>query len=298
MACCQKCLSRKATLDEILRTASKSEIRRGILDCYSAEDEVYLPLLCDGIGRSYPHPNACYYLFAWLIRDAPQQRLGPLIQRMVRNSGKSHAEAEVEALSGLIHKYRRNVRTFVWPAIREVILDRFEGSRRSIKGHEKETVVRTALLIAIQSFFEKNGDYGKYAGVEVTDKEIVIGNETFDVSINLIDAQGQRVRRILVPIKTRETEGGGHAHLFTRDIKSALEAARFDSADDFVMAVIVAKNWSEREKATIRRLADHAAIFDLSSNEFTEFGRNEQSQLNTFVVLALKGQISPKASVD
>lgn len=118
---------------------------------------------------------------------------------------------EAEALAALIYKYRGNVKTFAWQAIREVIIDRLEGSRRSIKGHEKETVVRTALLIAIQTFFEKRGNYGMYAGVELADKEIMFGNETFDVSVNLIDAQGNSARRILVPIKTRETEGGGHA---------------------------------------------------------------------------------------
>jgi hypothetical protein len=237
-------------------------------------------------------------MFAWLIRDAPQQRLGPLIQRIIRNSKKSRTEAEAEALSALIHKYRGNVKTFVWQAIREVIIDRLEGSRRSIKGHEREIVVRTALLIAIQIFFEKHGNYGKYAGVELADKEIMIGNETFDVSANLIDAQGERVRRILVPIKTRETEGGGHAHLFTRDIKSALNAAKFDNADDFLIAVIVAKNWSEREKETIRTLVDHAAIFDLSPNEFSEFSHDEQSRLNAFIAALLRGQISPKTITD
>lgn len=264
----QKHLSRKVSLDEILRTASKDEIKSAILNCYSAESEVNLPLLFDGIGRSYPHSKACYYMFSWLIRDAPQQRLGPLIQRIVRNAKRNRIEAEAEALCALIYKYRGNVKTFAWQAIREVIIDRLEGSRRSIKGHEKETVVRTALLIAIQTFFEKNGNYGKYAGVELADKEIMIGNETFDVNVNLIDAQGNRVRRILVPIKTRETEGGGHAHLFTRDIKSAMNAAKFDNANDFLIAVIVAKNWSEREKGNIRNLVDHVAIFDLSPNEF------------------------------
>jgi len=294
----QRHLLREAPLDEILRTAIKGEIKSAILECYSAEREVNLPLLFDGIGRSYPHSKACYYMFSWLIRDAPQQRLGPLIQRIVRNSKRSRTDAEAEALSALIYRYRGNVKTFAWQAIREVIIDRLEGSRRSIKGHEKETVVRTALLIAIQTFFEKNGNYGQYAGVELADKEIMIGNETFDVNVNLIDAQGNRVRRILVPIKTRETEGGGHAHLFTRDIRSAMNAAKFDNANDFLIVVIVAKNWSEREKGNIRNLVDHAAIFDLSPNEFAEFSSDEQSRLNSFMASLLKGQISPKTITD
>lgn len=294
----QKHLAKAASLDEILRKASKAEMKSAILDCYSAGDEANLPLLFDGAGRSYPHSKACYYMFSWLIRDAPQQRLGPLIQRIVRNSRKGRVETETEALSALIYKYRVNVKTFAWQAIREIIIDRLEGSRRSIKGHEKEIVVRTALLTAIQTFFVKNGNYGKYAGIELADKEIMIGNETFDVGANLLDTQGKCVQRILVPIKTRETEGGGHSHLFTRDIKSAMNAARYDNANDFLIAVIVARNWAERETETIRNLVDHAAIFNLSPNEFTEFSDEEQGKLNSFIASLLKGQISPKTMAD
>ena len=288
----RKSLSREASLDEILKAASKSEIKSAILDCYQSEGS--LPLLFDGVGRSYPHSKACYYMFSWLIRDAPQQRLGPLIQRITRNSRMGRAEAEAEALSSLIYKYRGNVKTFSWQAIREVVIDRLEGSRRSIRGHEKERVIRTALLTAIQTFFEKHDNYGEYAGVEIESKEVRIGSETFDVSVNLLDSTGKCARRILVPIKTRETEGGGHSHLFTRDIKSALNAAKFDNANDFLIAVIVAKNWSEREKETIRNLVDHAVIFDLSPNEFTDFTSEEQARLNSFIASLLKGRISPK----
>lgn len=294
----QEHLSKEVSLDEILRTASKDEIRSAILDCYSAEHETNLPLLFDGVGRSYPHSKACYYMFSWLVRDAPQQRLGPLIQRIIRSSKKGRTEAEAKALSALIYKYRGNVKTFAWQAIREVVIDRLEGSRRSIKGHEKEIVVRTALLTAIQTFFQQNGDYGKYAKVELADKEIMIGNETFDVSVNLLDAQDECVQRILIPIKTRETEGGGHAHLFTRDIKSAMNAAKYDNANDLLIAVIVARNWSLREKEVIRGLVDHAAILDLSPNEFSEFTSEEQGKLNSFIASVLKGQILPKALIE
>jgi hypothetical protein len=291
-------LSRNDSLDDILRTASRDELRSAMRDCYSAAGEVNLPFLFDGVGRSYQHSKACYYMFSWMIRDAPQQRLGPLVQRIVRNSKMSRTDAEIGALAALIHKYRVNVRTFTWQAVREVIIDRLEGSRRSIKGHEKEAVVRTALLTAIQVFFKKNGNYGRYAGIELADREIMVGNETFDVSANLLDFQGNRVQRILVPIKTRETEGGGHAHLFTRDIKSAMNAAKYDNANDFLVAIIVARNWSEREAESIRQMVDHAAIFDLSPNEFTEFGNEEQSRLNAFVASLLKGKISPKPITD
>lgn len=290
----QKILSKKVSLDEILRTASKDEIHKAIAACYSSTGEKNVPFLFDGVGRSYPHTKACYYMFSWLIRDAPQQRLSPLIQRITKATKKSKIEAEINALAELIFKYRMNVKTFEWKAIREVLIDRLEGSRRSIKGHEKEAIVRTAVLVSIQTFFERNRNYGIYSRVELIDKQVMIGNETYDVSVNLVDGYGQPTQRILIPIKTRETEGGGHAHLFTRDIKSAMNTAKFDNANDYLIVVIVARNWSEREKENIRKMVDHAVIFDLSPNEFVEFSDDEQERLNVFMELLLNGKTTPK----
>ena len=69
------------SLNEILLRCSKGEIVQIINACYSdsADDR---PFLFDGIGRTYPHAKACFFFFAWLIRDAPQQRLSPLVSRM------------------------------------------------------------------------------------------------------------------------------------------------------------------------------------------------------------------------
>jgi hypothetical protein len=66
---------------EILLTVNKSQINQIIVACYSNEAEEK-PLLFDGVGRVYEHTKACFYFFAWLIRDAPQQRLSPLVSRM------------------------------------------------------------------------------------------------------------------------------------------------------------------------------------------------------------------------
>jgi len=290
----RRTLHSQISLESLLQTLSRDQIEKCIIACYAAADEPNLPLLFDGVGRSYSHAKACYYFFAWLIRDAPQQRLAPMIQRMVRVSGVTKAQAEARALATLIVRYRLNVRTFGWDAIREVIIDRLEGSRRSIKGHEKESIVRTALLAAIQAYFTEHDNYGIYAKVMIAENQVMIGNESFDVSVNLMDKDGKRVSRILVPIKTRETEGGGHSHLFTRDIMSALGAARFDSPGDFLVAVIVAKNWSNRETETIRRFVDHLTVFDVSPNEFIEFGNTEQHRLDQFVEHVLNGRIEPK----
>jgi len=285
----QEILGQSDSLDVMLKTLDEDQIKRAMFVCYNAGSNKNVPLLFDGIGRSYPHSKACYYFFSWLIRDAPQQRLGPLIQRIVRSTKKKRVEVEIQVITALICKYRINVKHFTWQAIREVIVDRLEGSRRSIRGQEKETIVRTALITAIQNYYSVHLTYGIYSGVETPEKQITIGNETFDVSANLLDSQKRKLCRILVPVKTRETEGGGHAHLFTRDIRSAISTARFDNPDDYIIAVIVAKNWSDREADVIRGMVDYAAIFDLSPNDFSGFNHDEQVKLNDFISSVLSG---------
>lgn len=108
----QNFLSKGDSLDQILKMITKENLKRAIKLCYLTEKSEPPPLLFDGIGRSYSHRKACYYFFSWIIRDAPQQRLAPLIGRIVKQSGLSKAEAEIEALASLICKYRKNVKTF------------------------------------------------------------------------------------------------------------------------------------------------------------------------------------------
>jgi hypothetical protein len=242
----QRVLSRQASLDDILQTSSLDGLKSGIADCYyqKASQET-LPALFDGVGRNYPHARACFYFFSWMIRDAPQQRLAPLIQRIQRSTGQTREDIEIEVLARMIFQYRPVVKTFAWQAMREVIIDRLEGSRRSIKGHEKEALLRLALLKSFQRFFNEHQNYGLYAAFKIPSRQIVLENESYDVSVSLLGLHGEVVRRILLPIKTRETEGGGHAHLFTRDIKAALTKVRRASPDDLVCVVIIAKNWSE-----------------------------------------------------
>ena len=266
----QRLIGTAASLNEILNTASREQIETCIQECYSASEQQGIPILFDGIGRSYPHQKACYYFFSWVVRDAPKQRLEPLLQRIARQSKRRRVDVEAQALAALICKYRKNLLTFSWDAIREVIIDRLEGSRRSISGHERETVVRTALLTAVQRYFSEHSDYGVYAKVEIPAGQIKIGKETYDVSARLMSAQGQSTRDILVPVKTRETEGGGHSYLFTRDIMSAINAARESQSDSFVIAVIVAKNWASSEANAVKEKVDFAAIFDLSPNQFQQ----------------------------
>ncbi len=294
----QRVLDTTSFLDEIMLVSSKEQLENCIRQCYSANEQQGLPILFDGIGRSYPHQKACYYFFSWMVRDAPKQRLEPLLQRIVRQSKRRRVDIEIEALAALIYKYRQNLKTFAWDAVREVIVDRLEGSRRSILGHERETVVRSALLIAVQQYFTDHSNYGICSKVEIPAGQIKIWNETYDVSARLIGVEGQGERDILVPVKTRETEGGGHSHLFTRDIMSAINAVRESRAESFVVAVIVAKNWASRESETVRDKVDHAAIFNLSPNQFQIFSDEQQQALNTFIAQVLEGTVTPKKDFD
>lgn len=126
----------------------------------------------------------------------------------------------------------------------------------------------------------------------------MIGSESYDVSVNLLAINGDCIRRVLVPIKTRETEGGGHAHLFTRDIRAAINAVRHDNVDDYLVVIIAAKNWSRREADLLRRQVDHVAHFDLSPSEWSRFDDDEQERLNSFIASVLNGSVLPKGSDD
>ena len=69
----------------------------------------------------------------------------------------------------------------------------------------------------------------------VSDSEIRLEGETFDVSVT------GRKGKILMPVKTRETMGGGHAGIFTRDIHKSIHAAK--EAGFECLPVIIAESW-------------------------------------------------------
>lgn len=106
-------------------------------------------------------------------------------------------------------------------------MDRLEGSRRSIRGTLFEAIVRRQL----QSIFSE-----RRMSLQVSEAEIRLQGETYDVSV--VSAAGQ----ILIPVKTRETMGGGHALLFTRDIHKSVSAAH--AAGFVCLPIIVAESWA------------------------------------------------------
>jgi len=113
-----------------------------------------------------------------------------------------------------------------WIAISEVVIDRLEGSRRAIKGTLFEAIVRRHL----SSLFENLA-----VPLAIGATEIRLGGETYDVSV--VGRKGQ----ILIPVKTRETMGGGHSMLFTRDIHKSIFAAHEAGFD--CLPIIIAESW-------------------------------------------------------
>ncbi|MDJ0660010.1 MAG: hypothetical protein QNJ42_11055 [Crocosphaera sp.] len=270
------------TLNEILLSASKETLFNIIDYCYNESDE-NKPLLFDGIGRVYPHKKACFYFFAWIIRDAPQQRLAPLISRMRKLENIDKVMAETDTLCQLIYEYKSYVKSFEWLTVREIIIDRLEGSRRSIKGHHLEANVRTALITSFQYYFSVYGNYGIYKKVKIADKQIKIDNHTIDVSAELINRNNGQKERLLIPIKTRETEGGGHAHIFTRDIMAAIHDIKENNHKHHIAVVIIAQNWSASELENIDDQIDLIFHFDMSPNKFNGFDDDSQIKLNKYI---------------
>ncbi len=183
--------------------------------------------LYNGVARPYPQNRAKWLLLGWLFRDAPEQRLRPMVSSM--------AEPTINAKRArLLNMIRKDVLAsfpdeiyWQWPNIREVFIDRLEGSRRSLRGGLIEEIVRRIL----REIFG-----GQNSGLEIANTQVQMEGETYDVSIS--GAKGT----ILIPVKTRETMGGGHALLFTRDIHKSISAAH--ETGYVCVPIIIAESWT------------------------------------------------------
>lgn len=276
-------------LEDNIMAMDKMQLSQLIEDCYFDEPEKR-PLLFDGVGRSYPHNKACFYFFSWIIRDAPQQRLAPLISRMRKqDKDLKKIQAEIDSLATLFIEYRQNAKYFKWESIREVVIDRLEGSRRSISGHVLEANIRAALATAFQNFYAININFGIYDKVEINSKQISLGADTIDVSANLI--KGDEIKNLFIPVKSRETEGGGHSHLFSREIITAVSNIKQNVPDAHIAVVIVATNWANTEIESILKDIDIVFHFDMNPNELTILDEDSQRQINIYIEEVLKGGI-------
>ena len=182
--------------------------------------------LLDGLARPYKDSTAKWYFLAWILRDAPAQRLQPLLASV-------EGESLDEKRANLLNQLRKFVGplfpqagSWSWPALSEVMLARLEGSRRALKGTKFEELVRRTLRKVFEQYSVR---------LAIGDTEKRLNEETFDVQII-----GKK-RTILVPVKTRETMGGGHANLFTRDIFKAISVAHENGYE--CVPVIIAESW-------------------------------------------------------
>ncbi|MBP8003157.1 MAG: hypothetical protein KA314_21990 [Chloroflexi bacterium] len=182
--------------------------------------------LYDGLLRPYANAKAKWYFLAWLLRDAATQRLQPLLTSVP-------GETSDEQKAYLLNEIRKFVdplfpakESWEWAAIAEIMLARLEGSRRALKGTLFEEVVKRGLQIVIDE---------NRLPLQITPNQVHLHEETYD--IQLVGHRGT----ILFPVKTRETMGGGHALLFTRDIyKSILVATE---KGYMCVPIVIAESW-------------------------------------------------------
>ena len=181
---------------------------------------------------------------------------------------------------------------FEWASVREVAYDRLEGSRRSIQGHEKEIAVRASVIAALERSTRSMITTAS-TRVRCARHPDPLRHGDFDVSVALEHPEADKTCKILVPVKSRETEGGGHAHIFTRDINSAIDASK-QGTSNYVVAFIIAQSWAQREQEHVAAICDLAIIIPTNPNNFGSVPANEQAELDEFIRKVLTGEITPK----
>lgn len=270
------------SLHELIVDSSLDDLKKAISKCYMAQDSGKLPKLFDGGGVPYKHLEACFFMFAWIARDAAVQRLKPLISSLPKKGKQGSKELEIEVLANLIFHYKSNIKFFEWPVIREVTLQRLEGSRRAKKGSAIELYARTALSTGFSYYFKTRGNYGKYVDFEILDKPLKVRNRSYDVAAWLIKNDGTK-KLLVLPVKTRETQGGGHAHLFSRDIEQANIDIIEIYPDAVIAFVVIAQNWSQHELDSLEDRHEHVFYFDMNPNSFFGFDDESQIEMNKLV---------------
>jgi len=182
--------------------------------------------LYDGLGRPYSDTVAKWYFLAWILRDAPAQRLAPLLRTVEGDSVDRRKANLLNQLRKFVGPLFPEAGKWEWPVLSEIMVTRLEGSRRALKGSHFEELVRELL----RDVFSKHK-----LKLKVGDKETRIKEETYDVQIT------SKSRKILMPVKTRETMGGGHSNLFTRDIFKSISVAHENGYE--CIPIIIAESW-------------------------------------------------------
>lgn len=182
--------------------------------------------LYDGIARPYDQSKSKWFFITWLLRDAPQQRLQPIVSSLEKGTTTKKRIWVVNRIMQFVAPLMPEKEQWEWHAIAEVMLQRLEGSRRALKGGLFEAIVRSQLTELFKSNKLK---------LLVTNQEVMLNDETYDVEV--VGENG----KILMPVKTRETMGGGHALLFTRDIHKSISVAHENGFN--CIPVVIAESW-------------------------------------------------------
>lgn len=221
--------------------------------------------LYDGLGRPYVAAKAQWYFLAWLFRDAPVQRLEPLLKDLPGETPQQRKAYLLNEVRRFIKPLLPNAEYWTWPVISEVLLARLEGSRRALKGSKFENIIRQCL----RELFEQHG-----IPLTVSPHGIKIGGETYDVVVK------GKLNSILMPVKTRETMGGGHSLLFTRDIHKSIGTAK--ELGYVCIPIIVAEAWFGDLKALN---ADAFIYIKANPNQVNEVTVELQNNLEGLVTI-------------
>lgn len=189
-------------------------------------DTPFTNTLFDGIARPYSESKSKWFFITWMLRDAPQQRLQPIVSSLKGSTNEKRIWV-INKIMKHVHPLLPEPGQWEWPAISEVMLQRLEGSRRALKGGLFEAIVRSKLV----ELFKRTK-----IELKVSPNEVKLHDETYDVEV-----LGQS-KKILMPVKTRETMGGGHALLFTRDIHKSISVAQENGFD--CIPVVIAESWA------------------------------------------------------
>ena len=189
-------------------------------------DTPFTNTLFDGIARPYNESKSKWFFITWILRDAPQQRLQPIVNSQ-EGSVKEKRIWVIIKIMKYVHPLLPEPEQWEWPAVSEVMLQRLEGSRRALKGSLFEAIIRSQLI----KLFKRNR-----IKLKVNPNEVKLKGETYDIEVF-----GQN-KKILIPVKTRETMGGGHALLFTRDIHKSISVAQESGFD--CIPVVIAESWA------------------------------------------------------
>ncbi|GHT93182.1 hypothetical protein FACS1894116_04660 [Betaproteobacteria bacterium] len=219
--------------------------------------------LHDGLGRPYTNGKAKWYFLAWILRDAPAQRLEPLLRSIDGATLEEKKVVLINHLREFVGPLFPGSEKWTWPIVSEIMLARLEGSRRALRGTRFESLVRNLLT---ELFTASAID------LAVGEQQITISDETYDVQV----VSGKS--KILMPVKTRETMGGGHANLFTRDIHKTISVAQENGY--LCIPIVIAESWGGDLDSLH---CEHLIYIQANPNQTDEIGPKLATELKSLL---------------